>query len=294
MSGACCETSGAVTLEQVRPPDALASDRLQVALAGQPNVGKSTVFNSLTGLNQHVGNWPGKTVEQKIGVHKHGNVKLELVDLPGTYSLTANSPEELIAREYLLKQRPDAIVAIVDASILERSLYLVAELVQLGLPLVVGLNMIDVASRQGTRVDVPALSHALGVPVVALVAARNVGLDSLVEAAIEAARSATVPLHLPTLQLKLNGALAAVEHFVAPVLPEAYPLHWAAVKLLEGDSALLAQLRAAMGPTDWAALDRLPQQPADPAPRIPSAPYAWIAQAIRVAVARPAPGSGQL
>ena len=111
---------------------------------------------------------------------------------------------------------------------------------------------------------------------------------------IQSARSATAPLHLPTLQLKLNGALAAVEHFVAPVLPEAYPLHWAAVKLLEGDSALLAQLRAAMGPTDWAALDRLLQQHADAALSIASARYDWIAQAIRVAVAQPAPGSGTL
>ncbi len=113
------------------------------------------IFNLLTGLNQHVGNWPGKTVEQKIGSCTRGDVTLDMVDLPGTYSLTANSPEELIAREYLLTQHPDVVIAVVDAAILERSLYLVAELVQLGLPLVVGLNMLDVAAQNGMRIEPP-------------------------------------------------------------------------------------------------------------------------------------------
>src|SRR5512140_2442966 len=141
---------------------------LTLALAGQPNVGKSTVFNALTGLNQHVGNWPGKTVEQKIGSYTRDAVTLDIVDLPGTYSLTANSPEELIAREYLLTQHPDVIVAIVDAAILERSLYLVAELVQLGIPLVVGLNMIDVAQQNGMHIDLAKLSETIGVPLIEL------------------------------------------------------------------------------------------------------------------------------
>ena len=161
MTDACCETTETLTLAEIRSADSTVTLRLHVALAGQPNVGKSTVFNLLTGLKQHVGNWPGKTIDQKIGVHQHGDVKLDVVDLPGTYSLTANSPEELIAREYLLTQRPDVIIAIVDASILERSLYLVAELVQLGLPLVVGLNMLDVAKQTGTQINTTALSLLL-------------------------------------------------------------------------------------------------------------------------------------
>src|SRR5512137_510935 len=168
-----------------RPAGGSPARLLNVALAGQPNVGKSTVFNALTGLNQHVGNWPGKTVEQKIGVCRRGEVTLDIVDLPGTYSLTANSPEELIAREYLLTQQPDVIVAIVDAAILERSLYLVAELVQLGLPLVVGLNMIDVAQQNGMQIDTGKLSAELGVPVFSLIAAKNVGIDALLEVAIQ-------------------------------------------------------------------------------------------------------------
>ena len=119
MGGSCCETNGATSLEQVRVAGAPALTRLHVALAGQPNVGKSTIFNLLTGLNQHVGNWPGKTVEQKIGVSVQGSITLDIVDLPGTYSLTANSPEELIAREYLLTQRPDVIVAVGGGSVLD-------------------------------------------------------------------------------------------------------------------------------------------------------------------------------
>ncbi len=122
---------------------------------------------------------------------------LDIVDLPGTYSLTANSPEELIAREYILTQRPDVIVAIVDAAILERSLYLVAELVQLGVPLVVGLNMIDVATQNGTRIDTAKLSEAIGVPVIDLIAAKKIGIDQLVQATIQAARSSAIPIDLP-------------------------------------------------------------------------------------------------
>jgi len=196
MSGACCETSGAATLAEVRSIGLPLATRIHVALAGQPNVGKSTVFNLLTGLNQHVGNWPGKTVEQKVGVHQQGAITLDLVDLPGTYSLTANSPEELIAREYLLTARPDVIVAIVDAAILERSLYLVAELMHLGLPLVVGLNMIDVATQNGLHIDTHLLSAALGVPVIDLIAAKNFGVDRLVDEVIRAANAPSNCRHL--------------------------------------------------------------------------------------------------
>ena len=132
------------------PPAAPASVRKAplVALAGQPNMGKSTLFNLLTGLNQHVGNWPGKTVERREG-HLHlSRRRCELVDLPGTYSLTANSPEEVIAREFILREQPDVVVAVVSAANLERSLYLVAELICLPAPLVVALNMMDVASKR--------------------------------------------------------------------------------------------------------------------------------------------------
>jgi ferrous iron transport protein B len=282
----CCDTADTLTLEKVRAQDASRVMRLHVALAGQPNVGKSTVFNLLTGLNQHVGNWPGKTIDRKIGVHQCGDVTLDVVDLPGTYSLTANSPEELIAREYLLTQRPDVIIAIVDASILERSLYLVAELVQLGLPLVVGLNMLDVAHRTGTSINAEALTRSLGVPVIDLVAAKNIGVAELIDAVVVMARRATVPPYEPKLKPDLEVVLSEVETLIAAVLPEAYPLSWAAEKLLEGDPVMAQVVRREMKAADWSLLASILQTHADANISIASARYDWIAQAIRSAVTR--------
>ena len=152
-----------------------------VALIGQPNVGKSTVFNMLTGLSQHVGNWPGKTVEQKVGTYQQNGVSINLVDLPGTYSLTANSEEERIARDYLIQARPDVVIAVVNAAQLERNLYLVAELLCLPTPVVLGLNMLDVAEQHGTHVEPSVLAAALNVPVVPLVATRNQGVKQLMD-----------------------------------------------------------------------------------------------------------------
>src|SRR5512136_324479 len=165
-------------------------DHITVALAGQPNVGKTSVFNMLTGLNQHVGNWPGKTIAQKTGNYRHNGTVLELIDLPGTYSLTANSEEERIARDYLIRERPGVVVAIVNAAALERSLYLVAELFSLTPSVVLGLNMCDVAEQNGIHVEPHVLAAALGAPVVPLVASRNQGLQELMD---EALRVATQP-----------------------------------------------------------------------------------------------------
>jgi ferrous iron transport protein B len=293
VGGSCCETSGATTLDQVGIADETLT-RIHVALAGQPNVGKSTVFNLLTGLNQHVGNWPGKTVEQKIGSLTQGDARLDIVDLPGAYSLTANSPEELIARDYVLTQRPDVIVAIVDAAILERSLYLVAELVQLGVPLVMGLNMLDVATRHGTRIDTVKLSEAIGVPVVSLIAAKKIGIDQLVQTTLTAARSSTIPTDLPPLPEQTETARAEIERLIAPDLPEAYPLHWAALKLLEHDAALVGQLRALLDPSEWTQLERIWQHNADAPLVIAGERYAWIARAVNAAVVRQPTASAKL
>src|SRR5689334_15325612 len=133
------------------PPVILRERMPLLALAGQPNVGKSTLFNFLTGLNQHVGNWPGKTVERREGSFRWQDRQYGIVDLPGTYSLTANSPEEIITREFILREGPDLVVAIVNAASLERSLYLVSELITISTRLVVILNMMDVAEREGIR-----------------------------------------------------------------------------------------------------------------------------------------------
>ena len=146
-----------------------AGKSLTVAVAGQPNTGKSTLFNRLTGLNQRVGNWTGKTVDRKEGAALWNGVAFTFVDLPGCYGMTPHSPEEEIARDYLLSGGPDAVLAVVNAASVERSLYIVSELVALGLPVVVALNMTDVAEQEGRAVDAAVLSSALGLPVIPLV-----------------------------------------------------------------------------------------------------------------------------
>ena len=148
---------------------------ITMALAGQPNVGKSTVFNLLTGLNQHVGNWPGKTVEQRTGTFEHDGALVEIIDLPGTYCLTAGSPEELVARDYVIHARPDVVLVVINAASLERNLYLVAELLALPVSLVIGLNMVDVAKQEGFQVKADVLASAIGIPVIPMVARRAEG-----------------------------------------------------------------------------------------------------------------------
>ncbi len=152
---------------------------LVVALAGNPNTGKSSIFNALTGANQHVGNWPGKTVARTHGVLSNSDGSIQVVDLPGTYSLNASSPEEMIARDFLVSGEPDLVVVVVDAANLERNLYLVVQILEIGVPTVVALNMVDVAESQGLTVDADALSARLGVEVIPTVARRRQGLDVL-------------------------------------------------------------------------------------------------------------------
>ncbi|MEE9513760.1 MAG: FeoB small GTPase domain-containing protein [Anaerolineales bacterium] len=156
---------------------------LTIALAGNPNAGKTTVFNRLTGSRQHTGNWPGKTIERKSGWYKHAGMWIEVVDLPGTYSLAAYSEEEIVARDFLLEGRPDVVVVVVDASNLERNLYLVVQILELQLPMFVALNMTDMAETIGFEIDTDNLSDGLGgVPVIRMVAARGKGIEELKEA----------------------------------------------------------------------------------------------------------------
>ena len=156
---------------------------LTIALAGNPNAGKTTVFNRLTGSRQHTGNWPGKTIERKSGHYQYNGMLVEVVDLPGTYSLAAYSEEEIVARDFLIEGMPDVVVVVVDASNLERNLYLVVQILELQIPLLVALNMTDVADMIGLEIDLNNLSAGLaGVPVIRMVAAQGKGIEELKEA----------------------------------------------------------------------------------------------------------------
>jgi len=165
------------------------SDKVRVALMGNPNCGKSTIFNSLTGSRQHVGNWPGKTVEVSQADCIYGDGQVELIDLPGTYSLAAYSMEEVIARDFLLDQKPDVVICVVDAANLERNLYLTVQVLELGFPIVLALNMVDITEAAGIHIDEDKISQALRCPVIRTVARENKGIKELLDTAICTARS---------------------------------------------------------------------------------------------------------
>lgn len=212
---------------------------LTVAVAGQPNTGKSTLFNRLTGLNQRVGNWTGKTVDRREGTVVRNGVAFTLVDLPGCYGMTPHSPEEEVARDYLLSGAPDAVLAVVNAASVERSLYIVSELVLLGLPVVVALNMTDVAEQEGRAVDAATLSLALGLPVVPLVGTEMD--EAAAESLLQALAGAPCPASMPPIPEKVLQLAKSI----GVALPCA-PL-WAACKLFEGDGVLLAQVEHLSG-----------------------------------------------
>jgi ferrous iron transport protein B len=264
---------------------------ITVALAGQPNVGKSTVFNMLTGLSQHVGNWPGKTIERKAGTCRCNGLTLSIVDLPGIYSLTANSPEERVARDFILQERPDVVVVISDAAALERNLYLVAELLLLPTPLVVALNMMDVAERAGIRIDPHMLEAALGVPVIPLVASRNQGLRELIRAVDQVVRHPEgYRPRVPTIREGHQAVMAAVRQLIAGQVPSAYPEEWVAMKLLEGDGDLLAVMQERLPAERWEHLHTILKQHEDAVLDVAGGRYEWIGRMLRAAVHRPRTG----
>lgn len=212
---------------------------LRIALAGNPNSGKTTLFNALTGSNQFVGNWPGVTVEKKEGkLRKHDGVTI--TDLPGIYSLSPYTLEEVVARNYLIGERPDAILNIIDGTNLERNLYLTTQLTELGIPVVVAINMMDVVKKAGDRIDVGELSRELGCPIVQISALKGTGVMEAAEAAVEAAKSAkTVPMH--TFSGAVEHALAHIEEAAVHSMP-AEQQRWYAIKIFERDDKVLAKL----------------------------------------------------
>ena len=212
---------------------------MKIALAGNPNTGKTTLFNALTGTNQYVGNWPGVTVEKKEGGLK-GHKDVTVVDLPGIYSLSPYTLEEVVARNYLIQERPDAILNIIDGTNLERNLYLTTQLMELGLPVVVAVNMMDVVRRSGDKLDTKKLSDILGCPVVEISALKGDGVKAAAEAAVKAAGGAgSVPLH--RFSGTVEHALAHIEELVLHKLPEDQQ-RWYAIKLFERDGKVVEQL----------------------------------------------------
>jgi len=209
------------------------SDRRLVALAGQQNAGKSTLFNLLTGLTQHIANYPGVTVEKKSGSYSHGAQRVEVVDLPGCYSLTSYSPEERVARKFLMEDRPDVVVNVLDASNLRRGLPLTFQLLEMGAPVIVALNMMDVAEGRGLDIDLAALSRRLCVPVVPVVGRKGKGGEALRAAIAKARDTQPSTLNYGTLEPAVQElqALLAEEHALRDI-----SARWLAVKLLEDDS----------------------------------------------------------
>jgi len=213
--------------------------QIKIALAGNPNSGKTTLFNALTGSNQFVGNWPGVTVEKKEGkLKKHDDVTI--MDLPGIYSLSPYTLEEVVARNYLIEQRPDAILNIIDGTNLERNLYLTTQLTELGIPVVIAINMMDVVRKNGDKINVAELSRELGCKIVEISALKGDGVMEAAEAAIEAAKSTkTVPMH--TFSGPVEHAIAHIEEAAVHGLPEEQQ-RWYAIKIFERDDKVLAKL----------------------------------------------------
>lgn len=213
-----------------------------IALAGNPNAGKTTLFNHLTGARQHVGNYPGITVEQKEGCCLHHGQGLRVVDLPGTYSLTAYSVEELVARDFIINDKPDVVVDVVDASNLERNLYLSCQFLELGTPLVIALNMIDVAEKRGITIDTEQLGARLGVPVIPIIARSGKGVDQLLDAVLAAAAAKTPPQPaFLRYGFDIDQALADMTADIEACteLTAVYPVRWLGVKLLENDEQIV-------------------------------------------------------
>jgi len=269
--------------------------QITVALAGQPNVGKSAVFNILTGLSQHVGNWPGKTVEQKVGTYRHNDTTMCIVDLPGTYSLTANSTEERIARDYIVRERPDVVVMVANAAALERNLYLLAELLSLPAPVVLGLNMVDVAKQQGIYIEPHVLEAALGLPVVPMVATRNQGVRELMEAVDRVTRhTAAYTPSRPVIREDHRAVLTAIQKLIAGQVPELYPEDWVALKLLEGDEEITRMMRERLPPEQWEPVHAILRQHEDAVLAVAGGRYEWIGRMVRAAVTRPRVGQVSL
>ncbi|AKB79219.1 Ferrous iron transport protein B [Methanosarcina horonobensis HB-1 = JCM 15518] len=215
----------------------MVENKIRVALTGNPNVGKTTVFNAITGSRQKVGNWPGVTVEKKTGIKEYGGRILEIVDLPGTYSLTAYSADEVVARDYILEEKPDVVIQVLDSTNLERNLYLTTQLLEIGTNLILALNMSDLAERKGEDVNIPVLEKLLGISLIRTTANEGKGINELLDEIILRSGSASSFPNKIEYNKKIEDEIRQLERILAEdeALMTRYPSRWLSIKLLEGD-----------------------------------------------------------
>ena len=217
---------------------------IKIALAGNPNCGKTTMFNALTGANQYVGNWPGVTVEKKEGKLKSKKTKEEVIvtDLPGIYSMSPYTLEEVVSRDYVLKENPDVIIDLVDATNIERNLYLTTQLIETGVPVVIALNMADLLAKRGIKIDVKRLSMLLDCPIIETSALKGEGLDKLIDEAVKVAKKSEIDLPKDIFSEELEGAVAEVKS-VLPSSVSEEKKRWYAIKFLENDSKVVESMK---------------------------------------------------
>ena len=256
-----------------------------IGLAGNPNCGKTTLFNELTGSNGYVGNWPGVTVEKKQATWR-ANRDVTFVDLPGIYSLSPYTPEEVVSRDYLVAERPDAVINLVDVTNLERNLYLTTQLLEAGRPMVVGLNMCDLLKERGDVIDAAALSERLGVPVVEVSALRVTNLDALVNKAVAVGQAGKVQSGASCFSPEVEDALAQIAAIISGSC-DANLVRWYSVKVFERDAEAVKALHLSSAQLDQAekvikAVERSRDDDAESI--ITSDRYDWIAEVMAACV----------
>ncbi|WP_042349177.1 FeoB small GTPase domain-containing protein [Bacillus massiliigorillae] len=221
----------------------MSNNKYRIALAGNPNTGKSTLFNALTGMNQHTGNWPGKTVEQAIGLFTYESDTYEIIDLPGTYSLYSNSTDEEVARDFIIFEKPDVTLVVVDATSLERNLNLALQVLEMTSSVILCVNLIDEATKKGITVNAKILSTQLGIPVVTMSARNKIGIDSLLSTIQQMVlgKISVRPLVVPYSE-EVETKIKELEPSIKDLFGDQYPTRWIALRLLDGDTKLLQSL----------------------------------------------------
>jgi Fe2+ transport system protein B len=219
------------------------NNQMVIALAGNPNTGKSTIFNELTGLKQHTGNWPGKTVTNAKGFFRRRDKEFILVDLPGTYSLLANSVEEEVARDFIYFAKPDATIVVVDATCLERNLNLALQVIEITDKVILCVNLLDEAERKQIKIDLKRLAKELGIPVVGTVASSNKGLELLMDTVYNICTKKIIPKpKYITYSKEIEEELQKLLPMIEPLVPNGFNYRWIALRILEGDTNILEKI----------------------------------------------------